>query len=545
MYCILFISIKQMTKRSSKENPKDRKCSEDMDDKPPPKKRKRDDDSKTMWINDDTLPTDSSAEDTTKPTILLNIHISKNSSSSNEEDEDEEEEDEDYEPNDEPDFIQYLMDKYVDDENRPQTRSQTQKKKEKEEKLPLTLTKKESAYYKSQTVEKRKELLDMMKRMSSLSMTEGEVPHKFKVLELPVSDYVKSTVIKKISAVEEMGPESGEAYKLRTWIDAFLRVPFGKTVPLPVKIEDGRQKCTEFMLEARTSMDKSIYGMVPAKTQIMQILAQLLVNPNSVGNVIALQGPMGVGKTSLARNAIANVMKRPFEFFSLGGASDIANFVGHSYTYEGSMWGRIADSIMHAGAMNPVLYFDELDKVSTTPHGEEVVNMMIHLTDRSQNSQFHDRYFSGVDFDLSQCLFVFSFNDIEKVHPILRDRMSVIHCGGYNETDKKAILKDYIWPQLLERLKFKQEEIVLTDEAIKFLISEYSGEEKGVRTLIRTVETMMTRLNMLRIVDDESMKQYVFFVEYTSPFVITEPVVQKLLTDLNKKDPEHWRSMYN
>lgn len=535
-----------MTKRSSKENPKDRKCSEDMGDKPPPKKRKRDDDSKTMWINDDTLPTDSSAEDTTKPTILLNIHIGKNLSSSNEDDEDEEEEDdEEYEPTDEPDFIQYLMDKYVDEENRPQTRSQTQKKKEKEEKVPLALTKKESAYYKSQPVEKRKELLDIMKRMSSLSMTEGEVPHKFKVLELPVSDYVKSTVIKKISAVEEMGPESGEAYKLRTWIDAFLRVPFGKTVPLPVKIEDGRQKCTEFMLEARKSMDKSIYGMVPAKTQIMQILAQLLVNPNSVGNVIALQGPMGVGKTSLARNAIANVMKRPFEFFSLGGASDIANFVGHSYTYEGSMWGRIADSIMHAGAMNPVLYFDELDKVSSTPHGEEVVNMMIHLTDRSQNSQFHDRYFSGVDFDLSQCLFVFSFNDIEKVHPILRDRMSVIHCGGYNETDKKAILKDYIWPQLLERLKFNQEEIVLTDEAIKFLISEYSGEEKGVRTLIRTVETMMTRLNMLRIVDDESMKQYVFFVEYTSPFVITQPVVQKLLTDLNKKDPEHWRSMYN
>lgn len=533
-----------MTKRSSKENPKDRKCSEDMGDKPPPKKRKRDDDSKTMWINDDTLPTDSSAEDTTKPTILLNIHISKNTPSSNEEDDDEEE-DEDYEPNDEPDFIQYLMDKYVDDENRPQTRSQTQKKKEREDKVPLTLTKKESAYYKSQPVEKRKELLDIMKRMSSLSMSEGEVPHKFRVLELPVSDYVKSTVIKKISAVEEMGPESGEAYKLRTWIDAFLRVPFGKTVPLPVKIEDGRQKCTDFMLEARSTMDKSIYGMVPAKTQIMQILAQLLVNPNSVGNVIALQGPMGVGKTSLARNAIANVMKRPFEFFSLGGASDIANFVGHSYTYEGSMWGRIADSIMHAGAMNPVLYFDELDKVSSTPHGEEVVNMMIHLTDRSQNSQFHDRYFSGVDFDLSQCLFVFSFNDIEKVHPILRDRMSVIHCGGYNETDKKAILKDYIWPQLLERLKFKPEEIVLTDEAIKFLISEYSGEEKGVRTLIRTVETMMTRLNMLRIVDDESMKQYVFFVEYTSPFVITEPVLQKLLTDLNKKDPEHWRSMYN
>jgi ATP-dependent Lon protease len=519
----------QMTKRASKENAKDRKCSEDMDDgsKPPPNKRKRDE--TILWIKDDTLPSDSaeSAE-------------IKNDSQPDEEEEE-------YET-DEPDFIEYLMDKYVtknakgNNKNTYNTRSQSKKVYEK---IPIELTKKEKDYYMRQPVDRRKELLNLMEKMSSLSITEGDVPHKFKILELPISDYIKSIVIKKISAVDEMGPEAGESYKLRTWIDAFLRIPFGKAIPLPVSIDDGRKKCTEFMIDARKIMDKSIYGMVPAKTQILQILAQLIVNPNSVGNVIALQGPMGVGKTSLARNAIAQVMKRPFEFFSLGGASDISNFVGHSYTYEGSMWGRIADSIMHAGAMNPVMYFDELDKVSGTPHGEEVINMMIHLTDRSQNTQFHDRYFSGVDFDLSQCLFVFSFNDIDKVHPILRDRMTVIHCGGYNETDKKVILQEYIWPQLLDRLKFHPSEITLTDEAIKHLISEYSGDEKGVRTLIRTVESMMTRLNILRIVDDESMKQNVFYVEYTNPFVITEFVMRKLLTDLNKKDPEHWRAMYN
>ena len=130
--------------------------------------------------------------------------------------------------------------------------------------------------------------------------------------------------------------------------------------------------------------------------------------------------------TSLARNGIAKALKRPFQFFSLGGASDIAHYVGHSYTYEGSIWGRIIDSIMQAGCMNPVLYFDELDKVSSTPHGEEIISMLIHLTDRSQNMQYHDRYFAGVDFDLSQCLFVFSFNDESKVHPVLKDRMNVI-----------------------------------------------------------------------------------------------------------------------
>jgi ATP-dependent Lon protease len=140
---------------------------------------------------------------------------------------------------------------------------------------------------------------------------------------------------------------------------------------------------------------------------------------------------------------------------------------------------------------------------------------------------------------------VFSFNDIEKVHPILRDRMTVIHCGGYTENDKKVILKDYIWPQLLDRLKFNPDEIILTDAAIKHIITEYSADEKGVRTLIRTVESMMTRLNMLRVMQDESMKEYVFYVEYTSPFTLTESVARKLLTDLTKKDPEHWRVMYN
>jgi ATP-dependent Lon protease len=191
---------------------------------------------------------------------------------------------------------------------------------------------------------------------------------------------------------------------------------------------------------------------------------------------------MGVGKTSFAKHGVAAVLKRPFEFFSLGGAADSSNFVGHSYTYEGSTWGRIADSLMSARCMNPVMYFDELDKVSTTAHGEEIVSMLIHLTDRSQNTQFHDRYFAGVDFDLSQVLFVFSFNDESKVHPVLKDRMQVINCSGYSADEKKIILTQYVWPQVLDRIKV---DVKITDDAVKFLINEYSKEEEGVRTLIR------------------------------------------------------------
>lgn len=539
-----------MPKRPSRESPRERKGSEDMTDsdaKKPLKKKgrynlrnkKKNSNDDAEWVHDDTLDDDSDYVNEDGPPVLQFTIELEPSTESQETD------------TSQNDFLSYLANKYVQpsvisgiplfsfgSEQKKQT------KKKGEDVIPIHLSREETAFYKKQPAAKRKELLYLMNRIAKLTCDDSETPIKFKVLQLPISDYMKSNVIKKMDALTEMGNDSGESYKLRTWLDAFLRIPFGKTVPLPVKLEDGQSKCTQFMVNARKLMDSEIYGMVPAKTQIMQVIAQWIVNPDSVGNVIALQGPMGVGKTSFARNAIAKVLERPFEFFSLGGSSDISNFVGHSYTYEGSMWGRIADSLMNAGTMNPVMYFDELDKVSTTPQGEEIVNMMIHLTDRSQNTQFHDRYFSGVDLDVSQCLFIFSFNEIDKVHPILRDRMTIIHCDGYNETDKKTILKNHIWKQVISRLRFIESELVLRDSAIEYLISEYSKDEKGVRGLIRTVETMMTRLNMLRISNHETMKDYGFFMEVTTPFVIDEAVVKKLLFDCNKKEPETWKSMY-
>jgi ATP-dependent Lon protease len=509
-----------------------RTCSEDCDRPPPVKKNRRRNtkEGDTIWVDDDTLSVE---EDPDTVVFKFDFNIADSDSDS------------DYNPDDdietEEEYIQYLLDKYVGNSKKEEPKS---KSSSKNDVIPMKLSKVEESYYKSQSPTKRKELLELMTRVSSLVLNEGDIPHKFRVLQLPISDYVKSSVIKKITAVSEITSEGGDGHKLRSWIDAFMRIPFGKTVPLPIEFKDGQQKCTDFMIESRKIMDRHIYGMSSAKLQIMQIIAQWIVNPKSVGNVIALQGPMGVGKTSFARNAIAEVLQRPFEFFTLGGASDIANFIGHSYTYEGSLWGRIADSLMHANTMNPVMYFDELDKVSTTPQGEEIISMMIHMTDRSQNTQFHDRYFAGVDFDLSQCLFVFSFNDIEKVHPILRDRMTVIHCGGYNEKDKTIILKDYIWPQILDRLCFDKNEVTLSDAAVKFIIDEYSKEEKGVRTLIRTVESMMTRLNMLRVTKHESMKDYKFYMDLVFPLDITESVVKTLLIDFEKKEPETWRALY-
>ena len=422
----------------------------------------------------------------------------------------------------------------------PETEVEPEPKIEKKRIQPaLDLTRHEMAYFKNLSIDEKHDLNLKMENLKLYSV-ESEIPLKFRILNLPVSQYVKTTVLKKIQGLED----SNEHHKVKNWVDAFLRIPFGKTIPLPVVLEDGKEKCSKFLKESRLTLDKAVYGMTNAKTQIMQVLSQWIANPESVGNVIALQGPAGVGKTSIARNGIAEALCRPFEFFSLGGASDVSTYTGHSYTYEGSIWGRIADALMRSKCMNPVLYFDELDKISGTPHGEEIASMLIHLTDRSQNTQFHDRYFSGIDFDVSQCLFVFSFNDVSLVNPILKDRMQIIHCSGYSSKEKQTILEDYIWPDLLKRLKFSTQDIKLSSESSKYLISEFSNEQ-GVRTLIRTSEMIITRLNMLRIADEETMKIYKFYVQVEFPLQLTTSIIKKLLFDLEKKEPEPWRAMFN
>ena len=451
------------------------------------------------------------------------------------ESEDEEESESESESEEEDDFISHLKKKYGGGGGGSKHRESRR-----DDAPAIELNDDEEEYFEDLPKSKRRRLNEHMKRLSSL-IEEGDVPFKFRVLELPIPDSLKAAVIKKVDILNEM--DSSEGYKLRTWVESFLRIPFGKMVTLPVKLSDGPEPCAKYLAETREMLDKAVYGMPTAKTQIMQTLAQWISSPGSLGNVIALKGPPGVGKTSIAKNGVAQVLQRPFEFFSLGGASDSANFVGHSFTYEGSMCGRIADSLMTARCMNPVLYFDELDKISTTSHGDEIVSMLIHLTDRSQNSQFHDRYFAGVDFDLSQCLFVFSFNDESKVHPILRDRMQVINCSGYNVEDKKNILTKYVWPQILERVQLTGQ-LTLTEDAVKYLIEEFSKEEEGVRTLIRSVESLVTRINLLRIADEKTAKDYVFYKKITLPCTLDVETARHILKDTAAVTNESWRQLY-
>lgn len=429
-------------------------------------------------------------------------------------------------------FLDYLAAKYGG-------KKKTKKDNDKES-PPIELNDEEQEYFDDLTKAKQKKLTGLMKKVSGL-VSKGEVPYKFRVLDMPVADNVKAKVLQKIEVLNE---SSHPDHKLQQWIDGFFQIPFGVHVDLPVTLQSGPEKCKAFLREARTTMDKAVYGMLPAKTQMMQILAQWISNPASIGNVIALKGSPGVGKTSFAKHGVAEVLHRPFVFFGLGGATDASHFLGHSYTYEGSTWGRIVDAIMMSRCSNPVLYFDELDKISTTPQSEEIASMLIHMTDRTQNTQFHDRYFAGIDIDLSQCLFVFSLNDESKVHPILKDRMQVIHCSGYSAEEKKSILTQYALPQLLERLGMVGQ-ITFSDGALKHMIEEYSHEEEGVRTLMRAAETLIARINLLRLADEEVGKTYKFYRKIELPLTVDADLCRHILQDIGApKGDESFKRMY-
>ena len=232
---------------------------------------------------------------------------------------------------------------------------------------------------------------------------------------------------------------------------------------------------------------------------IVEIMVQYITNPDSNGSCVGIWGPPGNGKTTLIKEGIAKAMGREFIFISLGGASDSSYLEGHSFTYEGSVYGRIAQGLMKCKCMNPIIYFDELDKVSDSPKGEEIIGILTHLTDTTQNDKYHDKYFSEIDFDLSKCLFIFSYNDDDKVNPILKDRMYKINTKGYDKKEKVIIAEKHLLPKIKEQVKFDEDQINIPTSCMEYIIEKFGGNESGVRNLKRCLEIICTKLNLYRL----------------------------------------------
>jgi ATP-dependent Lon protease len=384
-------------------------------------------------------------------------------------------------------------------------------------------------FKKNLTIQQQRALIDELSEVAKV--TAIEKPYKLTLLESDIPRDMKAVAIRKVGMLQYMEPGCGEYCKLKNWVDAFMQIPFGKNKNLPLTISDGVERCHEFMTAAKTRLDTAVYGLNDAKMQIMQMVGQWIANPAAIGTAVAIHGPPGTGKTSLVKEGISKILGRDFAFIALGGATDSSFLEGHSYTYEGSVWGKIVDILIRCKSSNPVIYFDELDKISETSKGEEIVGILTHLTDTSQNSQFHDKYFSEVAFDLSKCLFIFSYNDESRVNPVLLDRMYKIRTTGYSTKDKTFIAQNHLIPNIRVEVAFNEGDIIIPDSVIEYIVDHCTHKEAGVRNLKRCLEIVYTKLNLYRLMrpgtqlfGDNEMS-----LEVSFPFTVTRDVVDKLI----------------
>ena len=382
-------------------------------------------------------------------------------------------------------------------------------------------------FYEKLDAEKQKKIIKEMKEINK--NTRVEKPYRMTLLEADIPVAIKSVAMKKVNMLRYMDPGSGEYYKNKTWVDTFMKIPFNKSTPLPVSIEDGVDKCHDFMENAKKTLDEAVFGLNDAKMQIMQMLGQLLVNPSSVGSAIGIHGAPGTGKTSLVKDGIAKILGRKTVFIPCGGLKDSSTFIGHGFTYEGAMHGAIVQGLIANDSDSVVFGFDEVDKLNEEK-GQDIAGVFTHLIDTTQNTQFNDEYFAGIPFNLSKCVWIFSYNDPNAVNPILRDRMYKIQTKGYDEKEKTTICNDYMLPKIRDQLKFKTGDIIIPDNVVRHIIEAFCEKEEGVRNMKRCLEIIHTKLNLYRLMrsgtnlfkEDNSLK-----VEF--PFTMTNDIVDKLL----------------
>jgi ATP-dependent Lon protease len=383
--------------------------------------------------------------------------------------------------------------------------------------------------------------------------TKEEMTWEMKLETLDLTDFEKSKVNEKIKEYKTGGKDNSKA---ESFIDSFFQIPFGKYVKEDIfkNCEDSNERMnnylniinenenekidkndtTEQIIRKQKKMNKNIseivgnfikekheiskiknnylnyadtvlknaiYGHDDSKRQIKREIAKWLSSGTTDGMVLGFYGPPGVGKTTLAREGISKCLVdndgnyRPFSMIQLGGQSDGSTFNGHNYTYIGSKCGELVEMLKKSKCMNPILFFDELDKVSNDAKGKDIISILIHLTDKSQNKEMHDKYFSGINFDFSKCIIIFSYNDRELINKTLMDRITEIKVEPLKVHEKVEITKKFTLSGLSKKINYNCK---MDDESIKYIIENYTYEP-GMRKLNEKIEEIFSEINLKNI----------------------------------------------
>ena len=315
---------------------------------------------------------------------------------------------------------------------------------------------------------------------SELGEGDGEQAElRKRVEDAALPEHVATVALREVERLERMTSAAPEYQMIRTYLDWVLDVPWAKGT-------DDRLD----PVEARRVLDEDHYDLDKVKERIVEYLAVRKLKGDLKGPILCFVGPPGVGKTSLGQS-IARAMNRKFVRISLGGVRDEAEIRGHRRTYIGSMPGRLVQALKTAGASNPVFMLDEIDKLAAGIQGDPAA-ALLEVLDPAQNHAFRDHYLE-IPIDLSRVLFIATANQLGTIHPALLDRMELITLSGYTEEDKVHIARMYLIPRQREENGLKENQIEISDAAVRRVITEYT-REAGVRSLERQIGTLARKV---------------------------------------------------
>ncbi len=334
------------------------------------------------------------------------------------------------------------------------------------------------------------------------------------IMELKADEKVKEKLMKEADKLTKLPPSSQEAFVIKNYLDTILELPWGKYT-----------KAKLSMPKAEAVLEKDHYGLKKVKERILEFLAVHMLNPEIKGQIICLAGPPGIGKTSIAKS-VAKAMGRNYARVSLGGVRDEADIRGHRKTYVGAMPGRVITAISQAGSMNPLILFDEIDKLCSDIKGDPS-SAMLEVLDSEQNNAFRD-HFIEVPFDLSKAVFITTANDVSAIPGPLRDRMEIIELPSYTAVEKFHIAKEHLIPKQLKEHGLKARQLKITDDAINDIIQFYT-KEAGVRSLERKIASICRKT--ARMIASEEVKRVTVKSDDLHEFL----GVKKYLEDISSK----------
>lgn len=337
--------------------------------------------------------------------------------------------------------------------------------------------------------------LNVKKVMTSISNESFSLENK--ILNLDTSIENKAVIVKHAKVLKKLDFTSSEYYKNQLFVENAMSIPWNKYYNIS-EIYNDEKDIETFLKNIKAEFDKEIYGMENIKNEIINHVCKLITNPKNKKNSLALYGSAGVCKTKFIK-VLSKVLNIPLKVISLGGIKDSGYFLGHNFTYVESNYGAIIGGIVDSKIMNPILYFDELDKVSQSDTGKDIYSVLSNLTDPTINSNFTDHYFRGMLFDLSKVFYIFTFNDINKIDKVLLDRLNIIYIQTPTSEEKCKIIKNFCVKDIIENIGIKAK-IEFEPECFKKLVNHVDKVvdhkvSSGIRECIRILEKILLQIN--------------------------------------------------